>query len=72
MMDIKTLGIEDWYEIAQDRQQWTTVCEHICTSAGVGEVCVANTPLISPFTCTCGCSFKHSGDLNRHQHFGTP
>ena len=26
-MDIRVLGIEgDWYEIAQDRQQWTTIC----------------------------------------------
>ena len=33
MMVIKTLGIEDWYEIAQDRQQWMTVCEQICASA---------------------------------------
>ena len=27
VMDIRVLGIEgDWYEIAQDRQQWTTIC----------------------------------------------
>ena len=66
-MDIRTLGIEgDWYEIAQDRQQWMTICEWICASTGVGEVCVANTPLIKSFICTCGHSFKHSGDLTKH------
>ena len=69
VMDIKTFGIGDWYEIAQDRQQWTTVCKWICASAGVGEVCIANTSLIRSFTCTCECSFKCSGDLTRHQHF---
>ena len=45
-----------------------TVYEQICASVSVGEVCVANTPLIKSFTCTCRHSFKHSGDLTRHQH----
>ena len=69
VMDIQTLGIGDWYEIAQDRQQWTIICERICASVGVGEVCAVNTPLIRSFTCTCGRSFKRSGDLTRHRHF---
>ena len=59
MLDIKTLGIGDWYENTQDRQQWTIVCERICASADVGEVCVTNnTLLIRSFTCTCGCSLE--------------
>ena len=70
MMDVRTLGIKkDWYEIAQERQKWMTVCEQICASVGAGEVCAAKSSLIQTFLCTCGHSFKHSGGLTRHQRF---
>ena len=37
MMEIKMIGNEgDWYEIAQDRKQWTMICEQICASAMAG------------------------------------
>ena len=70
-MDVSLLGIEqNWYEIAQDRQQWVSVCEQIHASSGVGEICAANRPsLLQPFICACGRSFKRSGDLTRHQRF---
>ena len=56
MMDVRALGIKgDWYEISQARQQWTSVCEQICVSVGVGEVCAANrSSLIQVFLCTYG------------------
>ena len=38
VMDVRTFGIEgDRYE---DQQQQTNVCEQICSSAGVAEVCI--------------------------------
>ena len=54
VIDVRTFGIEgDRYE---DHQQQTSVCEQICSSAGVVEVCTTNRPtLIQPFICTCGC-----------------
>ena len=56
MMDVRALGIKgDWYEISQARQQWTSVCEQICVSVGVGEVCAANrSSLIQVFLCRYG------------------
>ena len=70
MMDVRTLGVEeDWFKVAQDRQPWSTICEQICFSVDVGEACAANRPSLTPFTCTCGRTFKHSGHLTRHQRF---
>jgi len=61
MMDVRTLGIErDWFEIAQDRQQWSSFCEQIHFCIDVGEVCAVNRPH-STFTGTCGRTFKHPG-----------
>ena len=53
VMDVRTFGIEgDCYE---NQQQQTSVCEQICSSAGVAEVCTANRPtLIQPFICNVG------------------
>ena len=48
MMDVRTLGIEeDWFEVAQDRQQWSTICEQTHFSVDVGEACAANTPSLT-------------------------
>ena len=42
MMDVRTLGIEgDWFTTAQNRQQWSRICEQFHLS-DVVEVCVAN------------------------------
>jgi len=44
VMDVRTLGIEgDWFTIAQNRQQWSTICEQFYSS-DVVEVCAANRP----------------------------
>ena len=40
--DVRTLGIErDWFEIAQGRLRWSTLCY---SSAGVGEICAVAKP----------------------------
>ena len=42
VLDVRTLGIEgDWLTIAQNRQQWSTICEQFWLS-DVVEVCAAN------------------------------
>ena len=70
VIDIRVIWIEgDWYEVAQDRRQWITICEQVCVPASGEEVCAANTLLINYFICACGHSFKHSGDLTRYQRF---
>ena len=71
VMDVRTLGIEgDWFTVAQDRQQWSTICEQIHLPDDVVEVCAANRFSQSQtFSCTCGRIFKHSGDLLRHKKF---
>ena len=44
VMDVRTLRIEgDWFTIAQNRQQWSTICEQPYLS-DVVEVCAANRP----------------------------
>ena len=71
VMDVRTLETEEnWFEVAQDRQQWSTICEQIHFSVDVGEACAANRhSLTQRFTCTCGHTFKCSGDLTRYQCF---
>jgi len=71
VMDVRTLGIEgDWFTIAQDRQQWSTTCEQYHLSGEGVEVCAANRPSLPQiFSCTCGRTFKRSGDLTRHKNF---
>ena len=44
VMDVMTLAIEGgWFTIAQNRQQWSTICEQFYLS-DVVEVCAANIP----------------------------
>ena len=61
-MDVKT------FEIAQDRQQLSTICELIHSSVGVREVFAATGHKFL-LVATCGCTFQHSKDLTRHQRF---
>ena len=70
VMDVRTLGIGGhWFTIAQNRQQWSTICEQFHLS-DVVELCAANRPSQSQtFSCACGHTFKHSGDLTRHKNF---
>ena len=43
MMDVRTLGIEgDWFTIAQNRQQWSTICEQQFYLSNAVEFCAAN------------------------------
>ena len=69
--DVRTLGIErDWFEIAQDRLRWSTLCEQFRSSAGVGEICAVAEPAPTPILrCTCGRTFWRPGDLTRHRRF---
>ena len=56
MMDVRKFEIEkNWFEITQDRLQWSTICEHIYSSVGVGEGCAATGP--QSFLCTFGHSY---------------
>jgi len=68
---VRTLGTEgDWFTIAQDRQQLSTICEQFYLSDDVVEVCTANRPSQSQtYSCTCGRTFKRPGDLTRHKNF---
>ena len=69
--DVRTLGIEgDWFTIAQNRQQWSTICEQQFYLSNAVEFCAANRLSQSQtFSCTCGCTFKCFGDLTRHKNF---
>ena len=69
--DVRTLGIErDWFEIAQDRLRWSTLCEQFRSSAGVGEICAVAEPAPAPILrCTCGRTFWRPGNLTRHRRF---
>jgi len=71
VIDVKTLGIEgDWLTIAQDKHQWSTICEQFHLSDDVVRVCDANRLFPSQnFLCTCGHTFKCPGDLTRHKIF---
>ena len=72
-MDVWTFGIEgDWFTIAQDRLQWSAICEQIHLPDSIVEVCAANRSsqtVTQTFFCTCSRTFKCSGDLKRHQPF---
>ena len=68
VMDVRIEG--DWFTIAQDRQQWSAICEQIHLPDNIVEVYAANrSSQQQTFSCICGHTFKCSGDLKRHQLF---
>ena len=61
--DLQGVGIAErqWLQLAQDRARWHQACSQL-----------ANTlppPPTTPLLCTCGRTFRRSGDLKRHKPF---
>ena len=69
--DVQSTGLgEEWYEVAQDRKEWTKRCEQGGSDED-SESCAVNNS-IDPnnmFPCSCGRIFRRRGDLTRHSRF---
>ena len=73
--DVQAVGLGvAWYGGAQDRKEWEEVCRQ-CRAYDINKDighCAANsfnTNVDTPYSCSCGRSFRRPGDLTRHRRF---
>ena len=76
--DLQSIGLqEDWYNKAQDRQGWATICRDSLevmlntsnTTSDNASRPSSSTCNNTSYGCSCGRHFRRRGDLVRHQRF---